>query len=81
MAKINLLQKSLNCIIAIYRYTLSPMLGYRCRFYPSCSEYAQTAITQHGAIRGLVMSGKRLLSCHPFHAGGYDPVPEKRNKH
>jgi uncharacterized protein len=80
MGKINFWQKSLTFIIALYRYTLSPLLGYRCRFYPSCSEYAQTAITRHGAGRGLLMTIKRLLSCHPFHPGGYDPVPEGKEK-
>ncbi len=77
MGKTNIVRKSLTFIIAVYRYTLSPLLGYRCRFYPSCSEYAQTAINRYGVVRGLLMSGKRLLCCHPFHAGGYDPVPEK----
>lgn len=76
MGKTNFLQKSLNFLIVVYRYTLSPLLGNRCRFYPSCSQYAQTAINRYGVLRGLLMASKRLLSCHPFHPGGYDPVPE-----
>ena len=55
--------------VAAYRYALSPMLGRSCRFHPSCSEYAQEALERHGALRGLAR-------CHPFCAGGYDPVPK-----
>jgi uncharacterized protein len=61
-------------LIRIYQYTLSPLLGKCCRFYPSCSEYAQEAITHHGIFRGGVLILKRILKCHPFHPGGYDPV-------
>jgi putative membrane protein insertion efficiency factor len=62
-------------LIWIYRYCVSPMLGPRCRFYPSCSEYAQQAIERHGAVRGTLLSLKRVLRCHPWHCGGHDPVP------
>lgn len=58
-----------------YRYWLSPMLGSRCRFYPSCSAYALEAVETHGALRGLALTARRLGRCHPFHAGGVDPVP------
>jgi uncharacterized protein len=62
-------------LIALYRYALSPMLGPSCRFHPSCSCYAQEAVAKHGALRGLWLSLARLARCHPWHPGGYDPVP------
>lgn len=62
-------------VIAAYRYIVSPMLGANCRFAPSCSEYAAEAITRHGSLRGGWLSMRRVLRCHPWHAGGYDPVP------
>lgn len=67
-------------IIAGYRYFISPWLGNRCRFYPSCSEYAQQAILERGIGRGLLLSAWRLLRCHPWHPGGYDPVVKNRQK-
>jgi len=67
------------CIIA-YRRWISPALPARCRFYPSCSAYALEAVTRHGAIRGTGLAIWRLLRCHPFHPGGYDPVPEPRRR-
>ncbi len=63
-------------LIQIYRWCISPFLGVRCRFYPSCSEYAATAIRQYGAWRGGWMAICRLGRCHPWHPGGYDPVPD-----
>lgn len=72
----NLLQKSLIFLLQVYRYLISPLMGYSCRFYPSCSEYARLAIVQHGSYIGLYMTIKRLLCCHPWHTGGYDPVPK-----
>jgi len=65
-------------IIRAYQLVLSPMLGPRCRFYPSCSCYAHTAIERYGPLHGLWLTARRLLRCHPFTPGGYDPVPEKR---
>ncbi|MGD0501412.1 MAG: membrane protein insertion efficiency factor YidD [Steroidobacteraceae bacterium] len=62
-------------IIRVYQWTLSPLLGPRCRFHPSCSCYTHEAIARHGAIRGLWLGARRLLRCHPFVEGGYDPVP------
>jgi hypothetical protein len=59
-----------------YQLAISPMLGPRCRFYPSCSCYAHTAIERYGIVRGGWLGLRRLLRCHPFNAGGYDPVPE-----
>ncbi|MDG4806920.1 membrane protein insertion efficiency factor YidD [Micromonospora sp. WMMD1120] len=62
--------------IIAYRRWISPALPARCRFYPSCSAYAQEAVVRHGALRGAVLAVRRLLRCHPFHPGGHDPVPE-----
>jgi uncharacterized protein len=58
-----------------YQYVFRPMLGSNCRFYPSCSDYAMEAITKHGAIRGSWLAAKRVARCHPYHPGGFDPVP------
>jgi putative membrane protein insertion efficiency factor len=67
-------------LIKGYQYIISPLLGNRCRFYPSCSHYAVEALTLHGVVKGLYLALKRLLKCHPFHEGGLDPVPEKFGK-
>jgi putative membrane protein insertion efficiency factor len=75
-----ILSKSLIFLIKLYRYLISPLLGSRCRFHPSCSEYAQTAIEHCGCVRGIFLSLKRLLCCHPWHPGGYDPVPTEKIK-
>ena len=61
-------------LIRLDQLTLSPMMGDRCRFYPSCSHYAQDALRKHGAWLGSIMSAKRVLRCHPWHEPGYDPV-------
>ena len=62
--------------IVAYRRYLSPALPARCRFYPSCSAYALEALAVHGALRGTALAIWRLLRCHPFHPGGFDPVPD-----
>lgn len=62
-------------IIRAYQYLISPLLGPRCRFYPSCSQYAVEAIRGHGLVRGGYLSLYRLSRCHPWHPGGLDPVP------
>jgi putative membrane protein insertion efficiency factor len=58
-----------------YQIALSPFFGTQCRFYPTCSHYAVEAITTHGALNGTWLTIKRILKCHPWHAGGVDPVP------
>ena len=62
-------------LIRLYQWTLSPLLGPRCRFHPSCSQYALEAIERHGVLRGTGLAACRLGRCHPWHPGGYDPVP------
>lgn len=62
-------------IIDIYKKYLSPFLPNRCKFYPSCSQYARESILKYGVLIGLLLTLKRLLRCNPFSRGGYDPVP------
>ena len=62
-------------LIRAYQLAISPMLGNRCRFYPSCSEYSMEALRHHGLFRGLWLTVRRLGRCHPWHPGGFDPVP------
>lgn len=69
-----ILRRLLLLLLRCYQRCLSPYLGSRCRFYPSCSNYTYQAIERHGAIRGVWMGLRRLARCHPFHPGGYDPV-------
>jgi putative membrane protein insertion efficiency factor len=62
-------------LIKMYQLLLSPMLGQNCRFYPTCSHYAQESLNKHGIIKGGYLASRRLLRCHPWHDGGFDPVP------
>ena len=70
-----MLNRLLRRLLGAYRVTLSPLLGNRCRFHPSCSEYARVALARHGGLRGGWLTLRRLARCHPFCTGGHDPVP------
>ncbi len=58
-----------------YQYAISPLFGANCRFYPSCSDYAREAVERHGALKGSWLALRRVARCHPYHSGGFDPVP------
>jgi putative membrane protein insertion efficiency factor len=66
-------------LIQIYRLLISPIFPPSCRFQPTCSQYALDAVERFGSIRGSWMAIKRILRCHPFHPGGYDPVPHRHD--
>ena len=70
------MRQVLMLMIRLYQWMLSPMLGSNCRFYPSCSCYAHAALERHGALKGSWLGLRRILRCHPFNDGGYDPVPD-----
>ncbi|MDB2589590.1 membrane protein insertion efficiency factor YidD [Candidatus Thioglobus sp.] len=63
--------------IKFYQLFISPLLGSNCRFQPTCSEYAYDSVKEHGLIKGFILSAKRIGKCHPWHDGGFDPVPKK----
>ncbi len=62
-------------LIRIYQYAISPFLGRRCRFFPSCSEYTAEALQKYGVLKGARLGLKRISRCHPWNSGGFDPVP------
>ncbi len=68
----------LRAIIVVYQRAISPLLGPRCRFHPSCSCYMAEALSVHGVFRGLYLGTRRIGRCHPLHPGGYDPVPPRK---
>lgn len=68
-------------LIRFYQLAISPLIGPRCRFTPTCSQYGLEAIKTHGAIKGGWLTVKRILKCHPWGSSGYDPVPPKHNHH
>lgn len=69
------MKRLLIALLRGYQYAVSPWLGRRCRFFPSCSQYAVEALGRHGALRGSWLAARRVCRCHPWHPGGYDPVP------
>ncbi|ROO24476.1 membrane protein insertion efficiency factor [Salinisphaera orenii MK-B5] len=75
-----MLVRLLQLPVLIYRYTLSPLLGPRCRYVPSCSAYALEALERHGPIRGGWLALRRIVRCHPLREGGFDPVPPERER-
>ena len=70
-----MIKQLLLILIKFYQFFISPLTGQNCRFYPSCSAYAVEAVQKHGSLKGSLLAVKRILRCHPFHAGGFDPVP------
>ncbi|MEM6430681.1 MAG: membrane protein insertion efficiency factor YidD [Deinococcota bacterium] len=77
MEKVGWLEHILLAPIYIYRRVISPLTPATCRFHPTCSQYAITAIRRHGALRGSWLALQRISRCHPWHPGGVDPVPSK----
>ncbi len=70
-----MIKQLLLIFIKFYQFFISPLTGRNCRYYPTCSAYAFEAVEKYGSLRGTALAVKRVLRCHPFHAGGYDPVP------
>jgi hypothetical protein len=62
-------------LVRVYQYAMSPWLGHRCRFFPSCSEYTIEALQKYGAVKGLWLGIRRVARCHPWNPGGFDPLP------
>lgn len=73
--ELNLAQKGVMCLVRCYQVALSPYVGGNCRFEPTCSKYMLAAVGRFGALRGIWLGAKRLMRCHPWCSGGYDPVP------
>ncbi|PWG63384.1 membrane protein insertion efficiency factor YidD [Sediminicurvatus halobius] len=69
------MRRILTTLVRGYRYLISPLLGHHCRFHPTCSSYAIEALDHYGVMRGGYLALRRLLRCHPWHPGGFDPVP------
>lgn len=76
MIRVPLIGRLVLLLIRSYQLLISPLLGPRCRFYPTCSQYCREAVVRHGVLRGLYLGGRRICRCHPYHPGGYDPVPD-----
>ncbi|MFU8768336.1 MAG: membrane protein insertion efficiency factor YidD [Desulfotignum sp.] len=70
-----MIKQLLLILIKFYQFFISPLTGQNCRFYPSCSAYAVEAVEKYGSLKGSWLAAGRILRCHPFHAGGFDPVP------
>ncbi|MBN2205746.1 MAG: membrane protein insertion efficiency factor YidD [Thermoleophilia bacterium] len=73
------MSKVLIALVRVYQVVISPLVGPRCRFYPSCSNYAIEAMRVHGALRGSGLAAWRVLRCNPFNNGGLDPVPPRHD--
>jgi putative membrane protein insertion efficiency factor len=73
-----IVRRALVLLIRVYQRLISPAFGNRCKYYPSCSEYAAQAIARFGILRGLVLAAWRLMRCNPWSHGGFDPVEEQR---
>jgi hypothetical protein len=71
------MRKLVHLMLRGYQLLISPLLGNHCRFYPSCSQYAIEAVDRHGVLRGSGLALRRLSRCHPWHPGGFDPVPDR----
>jgi putative membrane protein insertion efficiency factor len=71
------MRKLVHLMLRGYQLLISPLLGNHCRFYPSCSQYAIEAVDRHGILRGGGLALRRLSRCHPWHPGGFDPVPDR----
>jgi putative membrane protein insertion efficiency factor len=67
-------------LIKLYQYLISPLLGPRCRFHPTCSDYTVEAIREYGVLKGGYLSVRRIIKCHPLNEGGCDPVPVRQDK-
>lgn len=74
------MKKILMFIIKVYQKAISPLMPPSCRFHPTCSNYGIEALETHGALKGSWLTIRRISKCHPFHEGGFDPVPEKKQK-
>lgn len=70
-----MIARLLIALVRAYRYLLTPWWGTQCRYSPTCSQYAIEALARHGAWRGSILAARRILRCHPWHEGGFDPVP------
>lgn len=66
-------------VVKTYQWTIRPLIGANCRFWPSCSDYAIDALRGHGALRGAALTARRVLRCNPWHEGGWDPVPDTQH--
>jgi hypothetical protein len=76
----NAVRWGLTKLLRAYQLAISPLLGHHCRFEPTCSRYSLDALNTHGVIKGLWLCLRRLLKCHPFHPGGFDPVPNQKEE-
>jgi putative membrane protein insertion efficiency factor len=74
----NLYERSVSGALRAYKLTISPLIGPRCRFAPTCSEYAATSLIEHGPWRGSWLAARRVCRCHPWGGSGYDPVPPRK---